>query len=72
MAVGWSKDGEVQQQIDSTVDETLDRMRREAPRGESQESCDLCGREIPGARREAVPGVRFCVPCQAAQEDGVF
>ena len=72
MAVGWSKDGEVQQQIDSTVEEALDRMRREAPRGGSLESCELCGEEIPPARREAIPGVRLCVPCQAAREDGLF
>lgn len=72
MAVGWSKDGEVQQQIDSAVEEALDRLRREAPQGASLESCELCGQEIPRARREAVPGVRLCVPCQAAQEDGLL
>lgn len=27
-----------------------------------------CGRRIPDARREAVPGVRFCVECQERNE----
>ena len=65
MAVGWSKDGEIQDQIDSTVEEALDRVRRTMPRGESLESCESCGRPIPQARREAVPGVRLCVACQS-------
>lgn len=68
MAVGWSKDGEVQDQIDSTVEEAVDRVRRQAPRGPSLTACEACGTEIPEARRVAVPGVRLCVSCQAAQE----
>jgi phage/conjugal plasmid C-4 type zinc finger TraR family protein len=72
MAVGWSKDGEVQGQIDGTVEEGLDRVRREAPRGESLESCEACAEEIPRARREALPGVRLCVRCQTAREEGLF
>jgi phage/conjugal plasmid C-4 type zinc finger TraR family protein len=69
MAVGWSKDGEVQEQIDSRVEEALDRVRREAPRGESLESCEACGAAIPLARRQALPGVRLCVLCQTAREE---
>lgn len=72
MAVGWSKDGEVQQQIDSTVEEALDRMRRDAPRGESLLSCEACAQPIPRARREALPGVRLCVSCQTAREEGLI
>ena len=72
MAVGWSKDGEVQEQIDSTVEEALDRMRREVPWGESLESCEVCAEEIPRARREALPGVRLCVRCQTAREEDLF
>jgi phage/conjugal plasmid C-4 type zinc finger TraR family protein len=72
MAVGWSKDGDVQEQIDSTVEEALDRARREAPRGESLESCEVCCEGIPRARREALPGVRLCVRCQTAREDGLI
>jgi phage/conjugal plasmid C-4 type zinc finger TraR family protein len=72
MAVGWSKDGEVQQQIDSRVEEALDRARNEAPRGESLEACEACAEEIPRARRDALPGVRLCVACQTAREEGLF
>jgi phage/conjugal plasmid C-4 type zinc finger TraR family protein len=68
MAVGWSKDGAVNEQIDSTVEEALDRVRRQTPRGESLERCESCGRTIPPARRKAVPGVRLCVGCQAEVE----
>lgn len=68
MAGGWSRDGAVQDQIDATVEDALDRVRREQPRGESLEQCDECGEDIPEARRKAVPGVRFCVACQAAKD----
>ena len=69
MAVGWSKDGAVQDEIDSTVEEALERVRRRTPTGESLESCETCGREIPQARRESIAGVRLCVACQAAREE---
>ena len=72
MAVGWSKDGEVQGQIDSTVEEALDRVRRETTRGESLESCEACSEKIPRPRQEALPGVRLCVRCQTAREEGLF
>ena len=72
MAVGWSKDGEVQEQIDSTVEEALDRLRREAPQGEGLEVCEACEEEIPRARRQALPGVRLCVRCQTARDEGLF
>ena len=38
------------------------------PRGESLESCEACGREIPQARRKAVAGVKLCVDCQSELE----
>lgn len=72
MAVGWSKDGEVHEQIESTVEEALDGVRREMPRGESLKSCEACSEEIPRARREALPGVRLCFRCQTAREEGLF
>jgi phage/conjugal plasmid C-4 type zinc finger TraR family protein len=68
MAVGWAKDGAAQEEIESTIEEALDRVRRETPHGASRESCDACGRTIPTARREAVPGVRLCVSCQSARD----
>ena len=69
MAVGWAKDGAVQDEIDSTVKEALERVRRRTPTGESLESCEACGQEIPRARREAIAGVRLCVTCQSAREE---
>jgi len=69
LAVGWSKDGAVQEEIDSTVEEALDRVRRRTPTGEGLESCEACGREIPQARREAIAGVRLCVACQAERDE---
>ncbi|MDI5987597.1 DksA/TraR family C4-type zinc finger protein [Halomonas sp. M4R5S39] len=65
MAGGWSRDGAVQEQIDSTIEDALQRARSELPRGESLKHCEECGDEIPQARREAVPGVRLCIACQS-------
>lgn len=69
MAVGWSKDGAVQDEIDSRVAEALERERSRTPTGESLESCEACGRRIPQARREAIAGVRLCVACQREREE---
>lgn len=30
--------------------------------------CEDCGDEIPAARRERLPGVTTCVPCQTRRE----
>ncbi len=64
MAVGWARDGAVQDQIDATVEDEVSRARSQLPRGESLKSCVDCGEDIAEARRRAVPGVRRCVPCQ--------
>lgn len=68
MAGGFAKDGAVQEQIDATVEDAITRARSELPSGESLAHCAECGREIPAARREAVPGVRLCVACQAERD----
>lgn len=68
MASGWAKDGAVQDQIDSTVEDALARVRGQLPQGESLTHCEECGAEIPRARREAIKGVRLCVACQEEQE----
>ncbi len=64
MAGGWARDGAVQDQIDASVRDAIDQVRRRIPTGSSLTHCEECGQEIPQARREAVPGVRHCVPCQ--------
>ncbi len=70
MAVGWSRDGAVQEQIDATVDSAVQLARSRLPDGESFSHCEECGVAIPEARRKAVPGVRYCVKCQSELEKG--
>ena len=69
MATGWAKEGAVQEQIDSTVQDAVERARRGlAHGGESLKYCEECGAEIPQRRREVIPGVRLCVACQAERD----
>jgi len=68
MAGGFAKDGAVQDQIDATIEDAVNRVRARLPRGESLENCEECGGAIPLARREAIPGVRLCVKCQAERD----
>lgn len=68
MATGWAGDGAVQDQIDATVKDAVERARNQMPRGESRAQCEECEAPIPQARREAVPGVRLCVTCQEAAD----
>ena len=68
MAGGFAKDGAVQEQIDATIDDAVDRARDQLPRGESLRDCEKCGAAIPTARRKAVPGVRLCINCQAEDD----
>ena len=68
MAGGFAKDGAVQDQIDATIEDAVERARSQLPRGESLSECEECGELIPQARREAVPGVRLCVACQEAED----
>jgi len=71
MAGGFAKDGAVQDQIDATVEDAISRARSQLPRGESLERCEECDANIPEARRQAVPGVRLCINCQAEQDKKV-
>lgn len=68
MAGGFARDGAVQDQIDATVEDAVTRARSQLPRGESLARCEECDAQIPAARREAVPGVRLCVTCQAQRD----
>lgn len=68
MAVGWTRDEGVQDQIDASVEEMVELARSRLPDGESLSHCEKCGAPIPDERRKAVPGVRQCVRCQAASE----
>ncbi len=64
MATGWAREGAVQEQIDATVKDAIDRAKQHLPAGESLAQCAECGEEIPAARRAALPGVRLCLACQ--------
>ena len=66
MAGGWARDGAVQEQIDASVADEVQRARSRLGRGESLRDCEECGASIPEARRRAVPGVRLCIACQEA------
>lgn len=64
MAGGFAKDGAVQEQIDASLDDEVQRARSQLPQGEGTIKCDECDKTIPEARRKAIPGVRLCVACQ--------
>lgn len=68
MAGGFTKDGAVQDQIDASVADEVNRARSRLPQGQSLLTCVHCGGAIPEARRKAMPGVRLCVPCQEAND----
>jgi len=68
MAGGWAKDGAVQDQIDASVEDAVNRARSQMAGGRSLEECEECGAAIPEARRRAVAGVTRCVACQEAAE----
>ena len=64
MATGWAGDGAVQDQIDATVKDAIQRARSRLPSGPVRLRCEDCDAAIPEARRKALPGVRLCVACQ--------
>lgn len=68
MATGWAHEGAVQEQIDSTIEDAVQRARSQLPKGESLKRCEECDATIPEARRQAIPGVRLCVACQREQD----
>lgn len=68
MATGWAGDGAVQDQIDATVKDGVERAKSRLPQGPSLTHCAECGAEIPEPRRAAIPGVRLCVACQEASD----
>ncbi|MCA1795043.1 MAG: DksA/TraR family C4-type zinc finger protein [Desulfobacteraceae bacterium] len=68
MAVGWAKDGAVQEQIDAGVADAVKRARSCLGNGKSRTHCEVCEEPIPEARRHALPGVRLCVQCQTERE----
>ena len=70
MAVGWAREGAVQEQIDATIEDAVELARSRLPKGGSLTHCEECEQEIPIARQKAIPGVRLCVSCQEELEKG--
>jgi phage/conjugal plasmid C-4 type zinc finger TraR family protein len=68
MATGWAGDGAVNEQIEATVKDAVERARSRLPQGPGLTHCAECGEPIAEARRQAVPGVRLCVACQQAAD----
>ncbi|VXB00723.1 Transcriptional regulator, TraR/DksA family [Pseudomonas sp. 8BK] len=68
MAGGWATDGAVQEQIDSSIEDAIQRARSQLPKGESLSHCEECDAVIPEARRNAIPGVHLCVACQTEHD----
>ncbi len=65
MASGWAPDGAVQDQIDASVEDAVKLARSRLPEGKGLMNCEECDDDIPEARRQAIPGVRYCVNCQS-------
>ncbi len=68
MATGWAAEGAVQEQIDATVKDAIERAKSGLPQGPGLTHCAECGNEIPAARQAAIPGVRLCLSCQDARD----
>ncbi|NND45434.1 MAG: DksA/TraR family C4-type zinc finger protein, partial [Xanthomonadales bacterium] len=47
----------------------VSRARGQLPKGQSRKRCQECDAAIPEARRQAVPGVRLCIKCQAERDE---
>jgi phage/conjugal plasmid C-4 type zinc finger TraR family protein len=69
MATGWARDGAVQDQIDASVADAVEKARSRLPSGESLSHCEACDRPIPEGRRQAIAGVRLCVGCQQLEDE---
>ncbi len=68
MASGWEPEGAVQEQIDASIKDAIKQARDAMPVGKSLTHCEKCDAEIPQARQEIMPGVRYCVNCQSIRD----
>lgn len=71
MAGGWARDDAVNEQIEVSTKEAIERARLRAQMRaarDSAEFCVECDEPIPEARRKAIPGVRLCVACQSGRD----
>ena len=69
MAGGWARDGAVEEQIEASIKDELQRMQAaKRPVGESLTHCAECDEPIPEKRRLAIPGVKLCIDCQVERD----
>ena len=68
MAKGFGSEDAAQDEIESAVNDAVQRAKRALPEGESLTHCEACEAPIPEGRRQALPGVRLCVACQEAAD----
>lgn len=68
MAGGWTRDGAVQDQIDDSVKDAVERARADLAAVKGSDYCDDCGEPVPEARRKALPSARTCVACQSGRD----
>ena len=70
MANGFTRDGGVQDQIDATVTDAINRARANLSQEHHNDSeyCLECGELIPLARRKIIPGVELCIGCQEKED----
>ena len=68
MAKGFGSEDAAQDEIESAVNDAVQRAKRALPEGESLTHCEECEAPIPDGRRQALPGVRLCVACQEAAD----
>ena len=68
MATGWAGEGAVNEQIEATVKDAVERARSQLPQGPALTHCAECGEPIAEARRQALPGVRLCLSCQQSAD----
>ncbi len=54
MAGGFAKDGAVQDQIDASTQDAIDRAKRNLPKGSSRTKCEKRVGKIPVTRQKAL------------------
>lgn len=65
MASGWASDDAVNQQIESTITDAIQNIRRQLnAKTISADYCQECGIKIAEARKKAIIGVQYCITCQ--------
>lgn len=69
MAVGWAGDNAVNEQIQASIDDEIERVRQRLYTGTGLTECESCGESIPPERQKALPGVRLCIECQRERDE---